>query len=466
MQEIHLYNTLSRSLELFRPIDADCVRVYSCGPTVYSRQHLGNLRTYVFADLLRRTLLHFGYRVRHVINVTDVGHLSDDADQGEDKVERAARRASTEVTTLAEGVLASFQRDLLRVNVLPPAVWCKASEHIPQQIQLIEKLERAGFAYRLADGIYFDTARDPGYGKLSGLSASREHARVSAANDKRNPADFALWKLSDASGPQRQMQWPSPWGVGFPGWHIECSAMATHYLGQQFDIHTGGVDHIAVHHTNEIAQAEHGLGVAPWVRFWLHGAWLLSSGEKLSKSAGSAPCLDDLEHWQLSPEAFRYYLLTAHYRTPLSLNLEALRAAQVAWTRLSRFACDEGGGEEPARLDPELLASFDSALAMDLDAPRALSVLWQAFHARRLSPAERRAIVRHFARALGLELRVERSELAHDEPERADIERLVSERERARERRDFAAADQARGELTARGVTIVDTPHGPRWTRR
>jgi cysteinyl-tRNA synthetase len=255
--------------------------------------------------------------------------------------------------------------------------------------------------------------------------------------------------------------------------------MAAHYLGKQFDIHTGGVDHVAVHHTNEIAQSEHGFGVRPWVRFWLHGAWLLGSGEKLSKSAGSAPCLDDLEHWRVAPEAFRYYLLTAHYRAPLGLNLEALRAAQVAWTRLSRFACSDGEAAAPAALDPELRAAFDDALALDLDAPRAVSVLWQAVHTRRLSAPARRAHVRHFARALGLELkfpaeslnresvnRHESSEQAGDDPHRAEIERLVGERQRARERRDFVAADQARHELAARGVTVVDTPGGPRWTRR
>lgn len=467
MQEIRVYNTLRRSIEVFRPIDEGCVRVYSCGPTVYTRQHLGNLRTYVFADLLRRVLEYFGYRVRHVINVTDVGHLTDDADHGEDKLERAARHGGSSARELAARVFASFERDLLRLNVLSPSVWCKASEHISQQIELVLKLEAKGFTYRLPDGIYFDTARDENYGKLSALCATREHTRLHASSGKRSPADFALWKLSNLDGPKREMEWPSPWGIGFPGWHIECSAMASHYLGEQFDIHTGGMDHIAVHHTNEIAQAEHGFGVKPWVGYWLHGAWLLSSGEKLSKSAGGAPSLDDLEDWQVTPAAFRYYLLTAHYRAPLSLSLEALKAAQTAWTRLSRFVTD--GADESHRgepLDAELLRAFDDALASDLDAPRALSIVWQAVHCARLSPAARRAIVRHFARTLGLELCADPPPASFRDEEREEIERLLEARERARRQRDFEAADRARGELAARGVDVVDTPDGPRWTRR
>jgi cysteinyl-tRNA synthetase len=477
MREIRLYNTLHRSLETFSPIDPGCVRVYSCGPTVYNRQHLGNLRTYVFADLLRRVLTHFGYPVRHVINITDVGHLSDDADQGEDKMERAARGAAQSTSVIAEQVMAWFRQDLEKLGVLEPHVWCKASEHIPQQIELIQKLEARGFTYRLEDGIYFDTARDPSYGKLSGLAASRAHARVSAALDKRDPADFALWKLSDPSGPKRQLEWPSPWGVGFPGWHIECSAMASHYLGSQFDIHTGGVDHIAVHHTNEIAQSENAFGERPWVRFWLHGAWLLGSGQKIAKSTGGAPSLDDLAELGIEPQAFRYYLLTAHYRAPLNLSFSALGAAQTAWQRLSRFVRDaeaeteayaerERARSRPGPLDSAHCDAFDRALAEDLDAPRALSVLWQTLQTPKLSPASRRAHVRTFAQALGLSL-LDSPRAAPLEPgECAAIERLVREREQARERRDFHAADRARAELATRGVTIVDTPHGPRWARR
>ncbi|HWA71509.1 MAG TPA: cysteine--tRNA ligase [Polyangiaceae bacterium] len=479
MREIRLYNTLHRSLETFRPIDPRCVRVYSCGPTVYSRQHLGNLRTYVFADLLRRVLTRFGYRVRHVINITDVGHLSDDADQGEDKMERAARGTAQSTSAIAEQVMAWFRQDLEKLGVLAPHVWCKASEHVAQQIELIQKLESRGFTYRLRDGVYFDTGRDPSYAKLSGLAASRGHARVPAAFDKRNPADFALWKLSDPSGPKRELEWPSPWGIGFPGWHIECSAMASHYLGSQFDIHTGGVDHIAVHHTNEIAQSENAFGTRPWVRIWMHGAWLLASGQKIAKSAGGAPTLDDLTALGIEPEAFRYYLLTAHYRSPVNLSLDGLRAAQAAWQRLARFVCDEseatgaeiGADREHAQNEPEPLdrahrEAFDRALAEDLDAPRALSVLWQTLQAPELSAASRRAHVRTFARALGLSLRSSLRATSLEDRERGEIERLVRERAQARERRDFPAADQARTELAARGVTVVDTPHGPRWARR
>ena len=277
--------------------------------------------------LLRRTLSSAGYTVQHVINITDVGHLTSDADDGADKVELAALRTNTSAEAITEHYTALFRADLLRLGVLPAHVWAKASAHVPEQIVMIRKLEARGFVYRTPDGLYFDVRRAPHYGELSGLRASAQHSRISAHGHKRNAADFALWKFSPSEGKPRQLEWPSPWGVGFPGWHIECSAMASKYLGDQFEIHTGGIDHIAVHHTNEIAQAEHALEVRPWVKYWMHGAWLTMEGTKIAKSAGLAPNLDDLTALGLSPAVFRYYLLTAHYRSTLDLSLEALRAA-------------------------------------------------------------------------------------------------------------------------------------------
>ena len=289
MTELRLYDSLRRSVQPFRPRVPGVATVYSCGPTVYSRQHLGNMRPYVFADLLTRVLRLQGYEVRHVINITDVGHLSDDADAGEDKMERAAQATGDSALEVARVWTELFKRDLGLLGVREPSVWAKATEHIGDQIEMIRLLEEKGFTYLLDDGVYFDTRRDPTYGALSGLRASSEHARVETVAGKRHPADFALWKLSPKAGRRRQLEWPSPWGIGFPGWHIECSAMATRYLGREIDIHTGGVDHIAVHHTNEIAQSENALGVNPWVRFWMHGAWLNFDGETLRATVAGIP---------------------------------------------------------------------------------------------------------------------------------------------------------------------------------
>ncbi len=458
MRQISLYNTATKRVEALQPLQAGAVRIYSCGPTVYSRQHIGNLRTYAFTDLLVRTLRHFGYDVRHVVNVTDVGHLTDDASDGDDKMERAARDGGVAALDVAERYFTAFRRDLARINVAEPTLWCRATRHIEEQIALARRLEERGFTYRIPDGLYFDTSRDPGYGALAGLAASRDHSRVTASADKRNPADFALWKLSPANGAKRQLEWESPWGTGFPGWHLECSAMATKYLGTQFDIHTGGVDHVPVHHVNEIAQSENASGVRPWVRHWLHAAWLLLEGAKISKSAGRAPSLDDLEGAGVEPGAFRYYLLTAHYRATLSFDPDAARAQRTAWRRLARFA---GAGPAVAVTHPRARAladEFDVALADDLDAPRALGVLWRLQRDAAIPLAERATLVARLGGVLGLDLDV-RAEHA------PGIDALVAEREVAREHREFARADAIRAELAARGVVVEDTPGGPRWRR-
>jgi cysteinyl-tRNA synthetase len=463
MSELGLYNTASKTIEAFIPERVGQVGIYSCGPTVYSRQHIGNLRTYVFTDLLRRALEHFGYEVRHVINVTDVGHLSDDADAGEDKVERAARDGKSRALDLAEHFFSLFTSDLGRLNVREPTLFCRATEHIAEQVALCQRLEARDFTYRLPDGLYFDTARDPHYGALAGLEASRRHSRVAAAGRKRNPADFALWKFSPKQGPSRQLEWPSPWGTGFPGWHLECSAMASKYLGERFDIHTGGIDHVPVHHVNEIAQSENAFGVRPWVRYWMHAAWLLSDGDKISKSAGSAPSLDDLAELGIEPDAFRYYLATAHYRAPLTLDLEALAAARSAWLRLSRFVAGFGGDDAVAPTHPlarELAADFDRALARDLDAPGALAVIWRAHGANAVQARERAQLVARLGAVLGLRWAPEREPLVDPE-----IDALVAARESARAARDFARADRIRDELAARRVQVDDTPSGPRWRR-
>jgi cysteinyl-tRNA synthetase len=462
---LRLYNTLTRRIEPFAPHTPGHATVYSCGPTVYSRQHLGNMRPYVLADLLTRVLRLEGLQVRHVINITDVGHLTDDADQGDDKLELAARQSGGTALEVARVWTELFQRDLARLGVREPDVWARATDHIPEQLAMIQTLEAKGFTYATDDGIYFDTSKSPGYGALSRLEASTEHARVAVGSAKRRPADFALWKFSPRSGPRRQLEWPSPWGVGFPGWHIECSAMATHHLGPQIDIHTGGVDHIAVHHSNEIAQSESALGVSPWVRYWLHGAWLLFDGEKISKSRAherKPPNLDDLSPLGVTPAGFRYYLYTAHYRRPLGLSGEALRGAEAARRRLAAIV--RAGGSEAPEAGPEraelqaLRREFRHALRDDLDAPRAIAVLWKIAE-QPLPLPERARLLRELGGALGLELALP------DAPREDDalVESLVQRRTAARKARDFALADALRAELSAKGVVLEDSAEDSTW---
>lgn len=468
MTELRLYNTLTRSIEPFSPRTPGSASVYSCGPTVYSRQHLGNMRPYVLADLLTRVLRLEGLAVRHVINITDVGHLTDDADQGDDKLELAAQRSGESALEVARVWTELFKRDLSLLNVREPSVWARATDHIREQIEMIQTLEQKGFTYATSDGIYFDTARDPGYGALSRLKASSEHARVANDASKRNPADFALWKFSPAQGPKRQLEWPSPWGVGFPGWHIECSAMATKHLGPRIDIHTGGVDHVAVHHTNEIAQAENALGERPWVQVWMHGAWLLFDGQKISKSRShetAPPNLDDLTQLGVTPAGFRYYLYTAHYRSPLALSGEALRGAEAARRRLRalvRAGSSEAGGELSglSRRLETLREQFRDALRDDLDAPRALSTLWQIAEQR--DPLPHRAhLIRELGDSIGLTL-TGPAQVVEDD---AQVEALVARRDAARRDRDFALSDALRAELVAKGVVLEDSPSGSTWRR-
>jgi cysteinyl-tRNA synthetase len=464
MVDLKLYDSLSRSVRVFAPLRTGPVGIYSCGPTVYARQHLGNMRPYVFADLLKRTLISAGYTVKHVINITDVGHLTSDADEGPDKVELAANRANTSALAITELYTALFRTDLERLGVLPPDVWAKASAHIPEQIAMIEQLEARGFTYRTTDGVYFDSSRAPHYGELSGLRASAEHSRVSAGqNGKRNLADFALWKFSASGEPRRQLEWPSPWGTGFPGWHIECSAMASKYLGDQFEIHTGGIDHIAVHHSNEIVQAEHALGVRPWVKYWMHGAWLTMEGAKIAKSAGLAPNLDDLQAMGVSPAAFRYYFMTAHYRSALDLSLEALRAAETGFERLSYFVQQHAAEPSVGSTDleeAEWRRQFHDALYDDLDAPRALAVLWCILADASLVTGARARLITELGGVLGLSWKRNRAVEACPE-----AQQLLDARKRARAERDFAKADALRAELASRGFAIEDSPEGPRLRR-
>ncbi|HTF34387.1 MAG TPA: cysteine--tRNA ligase [Myxococcota bacterium] len=468
MSALTLYNTRTRQKQRFEPIEPGHARVYSCGPTVYAAQHLGNLRAYLFVDLLRRALIAEGLRVTHVINITDVGHLSSDADTGEDKMERAAAKTGRKASEIAAFYTEQWLRDRQRLNCMAPEVLPKATEHIPEQIALAQTLEAKGYTYRIADGLYFDTTKFPRYAEFARLDLAGQEAgaRIGDVAEKRHPADFALWKFP-AAGVRRQQEWDSPWGRGFPGWHLECSAMSAKYLGRSFDIHTGGVDHIRVHHTNEIAQSECAFEVHPWVRYWLHNEFYEFGGEKMSKSTGNVLLLEDLVERGFEPLAFRYFFLQGHYRQQQSFTLEAMEAAATGYRRLLAHAAEvrrETGEPEQERIAP-LRARFREAVRDDLNAPRALAVAWEATRSPDLSPADKRALLLEFDAWLGLGFATEEPRSGNGESD-PRIDALLAQREAARGAREFATADRIRKELEAEGILIEDTPEGPRWRRR
>ena len=466
---LRLFNTRTRQKEVFEPIEPGHARVYSCGPTVYAPQHIGNLRPYLFADLLKRALLAEGLRVTHVINVTDVGHLASDADSGEDKMERAAARAGKSAAEIAAFYTEQWLRDRRRLRCLEAEVYCKATDHIPEQIALAQALEAKGHTYRIEDGLYFDTATVPHYAELARLDLAGQNAgaRNGDVAGKRNAQDFALWKFA-APGVQRQQEWDSPWGRGFPGWHLECSAMSVKYLGTHFDIHTGGVDHVPVHHTNEIAQSECAFGVHPWVNVWMHNDFLDLGGEKISKSKGPTLVLDDLLERGFEPLVYRYFFLQAHYRQQQSFSFEEIEAAATGYRRLLRAAIAVRGapGDVPdaERGDVEALrARFWDAVHDDLNAPRAIAVTWEVARSALSAPAQR-ALLLDFERwlGLGLDTEVPKEDAPASDPR---IDALVAERQAARAARDFARADAIRTQLADEGVEIEDTKEGPKWRR-
>jgi len=458
---VSLYNTLTRRKELFESIQPKTVGLYTCGPTVYNYAHIGNLRTYLFEDILKRTLTYNGYRVKHVMNITDVGHLTGDRDMGEDKLEKGARREGKTAWEVAAHYTEAFQKDIARLNVLPPTIWCKATDTIPEQIALIQVLEDKGFTYRTADGVYFDTARFPGYTRLShqNLEALQEGARVERNPEKRNATDFALWKFSPP-GVQRQMEWDSPWGVGFPGWHIECSAMSMKYLGDQLDIHCGGTDHIDVHHTNEIAQSEAATG-KPFFRFWMHGAFLIiAGGKKMAKSEDNFLTLENAFLRQdKDPLAYRYAAFLTHYRKPMEYSDEAMEAAQNGLHHLRNqvrtLKNDAEGGSLAGEVDPHLRDKFLSEINDDLNMPRAMAVVQELVKSD-LSTADKLTTLFDFDRVLGFDLEHVDQEDALPE----DIRRMADERLAARQAKNWALSDQLRDAIQARGYLVQDTPQG------
>ncbi len=461
-----LYNTMTRRKDPFEPIEPGKVRLYTCGPTVYNYAHLGNLRAYVWEDALKRTLRYAGYDVRHVMNVTDVGHLVSDADEGEDKMETGARREGKSVWELAEMYWEAFRHDLHRLNVVEPDVWCRATEHIDEQIAQVRALEEKGYTYVIDDGVYFDTSKLGDYGKLARLDIDnlRAGARVEMAVGKRNATDFALWKFSPTDR-QRAMEWDSPWGVGFPGWHIECSAMAIKYLGERLDIHCGGVDHVSVHHTNEIAQAECALG-HEWCNWWMHGEFL-TMGEKMSKSSGDFLTLDRLVEGGYEPLAYRYFLLQAHYRRQLAFSWEAMDASASGFAELRQRVVElRGEQDEAAEPIETYMVDFNRCVRDDLGLPGAMGVLWRALKDSAQSKPRLYATIRQMDRVLGFgvdSLQAPASDV--DERTRRWVEERIAQRAQARASKDFARADAIRDELAQAGIEIKDSPEGTTWTK-
>lgn len=457
-----IYNTLSREIEPFSPLSHKSVRMYTCGPTVYDYVHIGNLRTYILSDILKRVLKYDGYSVTHVMNITDVGHLTDDGDTGQDKMEKGAAREGKTAREIANFYTEAFKRDIEALDILEPDTWAIATAHIPEQIAQVQALTDKGFTYETSDGIYMDTTKIPNYGALTNLDKQdlQAGARV-LMGEKKNSHDFALWKWSErqhepttadekSQKPKRQMEWSAFGRMGFPGWHIECSAMAMKYLGDQFDIHVGGIDLSRIHHVNEIAQAEAVTGKHPWVKYWVHGEFLLMNSEKMAKSLGNLLTLSALKEKGIDPLAYRYFVLQAHYRKQLNFTLEALQAAQNGLENLRTHVARI---DDSYVTDPSVIRAFDSAINGDMNMPQALAVLWDALKNKAI---DLKTII-SFDKVLGLNLHnPAQGELAIP----ADVQILLDQREQARKDRDFKTSDKLRDQIKALDFVVKDTDEG------
>lgn len=459
LPQVRLHNTLTRRTDPLEPLDPGRVAIYTCGSTVYKFAHIGNLRTYLFGDLLHRTLEYLGYEVRYVKNITDVGHMRDDqldAIEGEDKMERAAETEGKSPAEIAEFYTRAWLDDEALLNILPVDVMPKATEHIGEMIDLTQRLLANGLAYEVDGTIYYDVSAFPSYGQLSGQRVEETHAghRVDVESDKRDPADFALWKRA---GERRLMKWPSPWGDGFPGWHIECSAMSLKHLGERFDVHTGGIDLKFPHHEDEIAQSEGALGHRV-VSIWMHGEFLTMDDAKMAKSAGNIIRVAELAELGHQPLAFRYLALTAHYRSKLDFTAHAMHAAASGLARLRRASA---GPDEPVDLAADPMAGyrarFGEAIADDLGTPRALAIAHEVAAADDLTGGQRRALLLDFDRVLGLSIELPAEA---DTPLPIGAAELLERRAAARAARDFATSDALREELAALGVEVRDTSDG------
>lgn len=454
---LRFYNTLSREKEEFVPV-SKVVTMYSCGPTVYNYAHIGNLRTYVFMDLVRRTLRYNGYKIKGVMNITDVGHLLSDADEGEDKMELAAKKQQKSPYEIAAFYTDVFFRDIAALNIGKPEIIAKATEHIDDMIAYVEKLVELGYGYETSDGIYFDISKFADYGKLSRLNLDEQiaGARVEVNGEKRHPADFALWKKAPK---EHIMQWPSPWGMGYPGWHIECSTMSRKYLGSLIDIHSGGVDHIPVHHENEIAQSE-ALEGKKTVNTWMHGEFMQVDGGKMSKSLGNTYTLEQLSEMGYSPMAFRYFCLNTHYRKKLNFTFDAIKAAQTAYTRLLNALYEHKTASTttpPEKLE-KYHTDFVAAINDDLNLPLSLGVLWTML--KETPSKDIYALALDFDKVLGLNLKDAKpaEKTAIEVPD--EIKKIADERFCARQQKNWAESDRLRDVLASLGYAVLDRKDG------
>lgn len=457
--DLKIYNTLSRSKEVFVPVRPGRVGIYTCGPTVYNYAHIGNLRTYIFMDILRRVFAFNGYKVKSVMNITDVGHLLSDADDGDDKMSMAAAEQQKTPEEIAEFYSAAFFRDIARLNVRRPDVTPKATEHIGDMIKIVQALLDKGYAYETDDGIYFDISKFPDYGKLSGVNLEEQlaGARVDINTGKRHPADFALWKKA---APNHIMKWPSPWGMGYPGWHIECTAMSNKYLGDVFDIHTGGIDHVPIHHENEIAQAEAWLGKKA-VNYWMHSEFMLVDGGKMSKSLGNTYTVDDLAAKGYTPMEFRYMCLNVQYRQKLNFTWEAMAAAKTAYERLSALLYRHKTAPAPENR-PEIekyLGEFHEAINDDLNVPMAMGVLWKMLRLPAGKDVYDAALVMDKVFALDFDKVASPDHTAEAPPE---IREMAEKRREVRRNKNWAESDRLRDEIAAKGYKVLDTADGYR----
>jgi cysteinyl-tRNA synthetase len=456
MKKIFLFNTLSRKKEVFLPIDKKEVKIYTCGPTTYWFAHIGNLRTYIFEDVLKRVLLYNGYKVKHVMNITDVGHLVSDEDVGEDKIILAAKREKKSAKEIARFYEKAFKKDLKRLNILSPNIWVRATETIKDQIEFIKILEKKGFTYIIEDGVYFDTSKLKKYGRLWPKEMKiLPGARVEVTVGKKNPTDFALWKFSKE---RKEMIWSSPWGKGFPGWHTECVVMSNKFLGIPFDIHCGGIDHILIHHTNEIAQAE-AVFSKILANYWLHGEFLLVDGKKMAKSLGNIFTLDDLIQKGFNPLSFRYFCLQAHYRSKLNFTFEALKGSENALKNLYSlfsFLASKKDGEVNLKKIGKEKEKFLEIINDDLNTSQALALMWEVLSNKSLNESEKCLLLLDFDKVFGLNLK---KIPALKIPKK--IEKMILEREKLRKENKWEAADKIREKIKKAGFIIEDTESGP-----
>ncbi|MDR2134089.1 MAG: cysteine--tRNA ligase [Treponema sp.] len=473
------FNTLGRQIQKFEPLRPGKVGFYGCGPTVYNYAHIGNLRAYVTHDILVRSLRRAGYDVTHVMNITDVGHLSGDNDEGDDKMVKSAEERGKSVLEVADFYTGAFFNDTGRMNILRPTVVCRATGHVADMIALIGRIEANGFTYSAGGNLYFDISKFPSYGELAllRLDEQKAGARAGVDENKRNAGDFVLW-FTRSKFENQALVWDSPWGRGYPGWHIECSAMSIKYLGEQFDIHSGGIDHIPIHHTNEIAQSEAATGRRPWVKYWLHNEFLVLDRGKMSKSAGGFLTLQSLVDSGYDPLDYRYFLLGGHYRSQLQFSFDALDGAKNArkslCDRVRVLAGKAGGRAAPENAGPrppegaaKYLEAFDSALEDDLSTPRALAELWGMLRDNSLAPEAALEAAFDMDRVLGLGLEdaAKQEKPAEDEALVREIEGLVAERAEAKKAKNFTRADSIRANLKERGIILEDRPGGTVWRR-